>query len=286
MPKGKTPRSIFTTETVLSEQGTTSSGSDDTYEFFRKDVFSNPKPVKLIMFLLGFSLGEDDIVLDFFSGSGTTAEAVYRMNCKGYESRFILVQLKENIDKMLASSSANAKRVAENAISVLDEVNKPHYITELAEERILRAGRNMMEKYGKKTDFGYRVYTIDDSNMEDVFYEPSKVQQTTLDMSVNNIKPDRTSLDLLVQVMLDLGVSLSSAIQDIEVAGKKVYKVDEKFLVACFDNDITDDVVEKIAKMKPVYAVLRDSGMMDDSVATNFDQIFETYSPNTERRVL
>ncbi len=122
--------------------------------------------------------------------------------------------------------------------------------------------------------------------IRDRYYIPSKVQQQTLYSMENNIKPDRTAMDLLIQVMLDLGIKLSSPIEESEIAGKKIYMVDGKFLIACFDDDITDDVVTEMAKMEPVYAVLRDSGMMDDSVATNFDQIFETYSPNTERRVL
>ena len=146
MPKGKTPRSIFTTDTVLSDQGTTSTGANDVYEYFKKDVFSNPKPVGLLEFLLGFGSGNNDIVMDFFSGSGTTAEAIFRMNSKGRNSRFILVQLEENIDNMLTSASANAKRVAENAVQVLNEMGKPHFISDLAEERIRRAGQKILSE--------------------------------------------------------------------------------------------------------------------------------------------
>lgn len=143
IPLGKTPRSIFTTETVIDDRGTTSTGASDVYDYFKKDVFSNPKPVELIRFLLGFGLGENDIVLDFFSGSGTTAEAVMRSNLEGGKNKFILVQLPENIDPLVNSSSANAKRVAENAVSVLDEMEHPHLLTELAKERIRRAGEKI-----------------------------------------------------------------------------------------------------------------------------------------------
>ena len=147
IPEGKTPRSIFTTAPVVSTKGTTSTGASDVYEYFKKDVFSNPKPVKLIEFLLSFCLGKDDIVLDFFSGSGTTADAVMNANLfSGNNNKFILVQLAEDIDKMLSSSSANAKRVADNAISVLDEIHKPHFITELSKERIRRAGQKVDEE--------------------------------------------------------------------------------------------------------------------------------------------
>lgn len=136
MPLGKTPRSIFTTDTVISDKGTTSAGASDVYDYFKKDVFSNPKPVKLLEFLCGFGLKKDDIILDFFSGSGTTAEAVMRSSIEGNYSKYILIQLPENIEPMLVSASANAKRVAENAISVLKEFDKPYLITELAKERI------------------------------------------------------------------------------------------------------------------------------------------------------
>ena len=158
IPLGKTPRSIFTTETVISEQGTTSSGSSDVYEYFKKDVFSNPKPVNLILFLLGFGLTENDIVLDFFSGSGTTAEAVMRSNIEGGNNKYILVQLQENIDPMRNSSSANAKRAAENAISVLDELGYSHILTELAKERIRRSAKKIAEENPEaKFDGGFRV---------------------------------------------------------------------------------------------------------------------------------
>ena len=146
MPLGKTPRSIFTTETVISDKGTTSSGTSDVYEYFKKDVFSNPKPIELINFLLGFGVDKNDIVLDFFSGSATTAEAVMKNNIDGDNLKFILVQLQEDIDPMLNSSSANAKRIAENAVATLDELGKPHLLTELAKERIRRAGQQILKQ--------------------------------------------------------------------------------------------------------------------------------------------
>ena len=289
IPLGKTPRSIFTTETVLTEQGTTSTGSNDVYDYFKKDVFSNPKPVELIRFLLGFGLQKEDTVLDFFSGSGTTAEAVMKTNLDGNNCKYILVQLEENIDPMLGSASANAKRIAENAISVLDELDRPHIIPELAKERIRRAGQKIKDEVGltaQGLDIGFRVLKCDTSNMKDVYYRPDEVTQMSIGDYASNIKDDRTPEDLLFQVMLDLGILLSSKIEETTIAGCKVFNVADGFLYACFDSDVSDEVVTAIAKEQPYYAVFRDSGMASDSVLTNFDQIFAAISPSTVRKVL
>lgn len=289
IPLGKTPRSIFTTETLLTEQGTTSTGSSDVYGYFKKDVFSNPKPVELIKFLLGFGLQKDDIVLDFFSGSATTAEAVMRSNSEGQNCKYILVQVQENIDPMLKSASANAKRVAENAVSILDELNCPHIIPELAKERIRRAGAKIKEENPMTTmdlDVGFRVLKCDSTNMKNVYYNPDEYEPSMFDSLADNIKEDRTPEDLLFQVMLDLGILLSSKIEQTEIASKKVFNVADNFLIACFDENVTDETITAIAKQKPYYFVMRDSSLANDSVATNFDQIFATYSPDTVRKVL
>ena len=289
MPVGKTPRSIFTTDTVISDKGTTSTGASDVYDYFKKDVFSNPKPVNLLKFLCGFGLSENDIVLDFFSGSGTMAEVVMKNSVEGCHSKFILVQLPENIEPMLNSSSANAKRVAENAIAVLKELNKPYFITELAKERIRRAGKKIKEEVGivaMNLDVGFRVLKCDSSNMKDVYYNPAEYEQSLFSSLEDNIKEDRTSEDLLFQVMLDLGVLLSSKIEETTIAGKKVFNVEDNYLIACFDKNVTEEVITEIAKKKPYYFVMRDSSMANDSVATNFEQIFAAYSPDTVRKVL
>lgn len=289
IPLGKTPRSIFTSESVITDSGTTSSGSNDVYEYFKKDVFSNPKPVKLIQFLLGFGLQQDDIILDFFSGSATTAEAVMRHNVDGANCKYILVQVQENIGPMLYSTSANAKRVAENAISILDELHCPHIIPELAKERIRRAGAKLKEEAGlaaQNLDTGFRVLKCDTSNMKDVYYNPSEYEVNMFSRLEDNIKEDRTPEDLLFQVMLDLGVLLSSKIEETTIAGKKVFNVEDNYRIACFDSDVSEETIKAIAKQKPYYFVMRDSSMASDSVATNFDQIFATYSPDTVRKVL
>lgn len=203
MPLGKTPRSIFTTDTVISDKGTTSAGASDVYDYFKKDVFSNPKPVKLLEFLCGFGLEKDDIILDFFSGSGTTAEAVMRSSIEGNYSKYILIQLPENIEPMLVSASTNAKRVAENAISVLKEFDKPYLITELAKERIRRAAKKIAEENPEaKFDGGFRVLKCDSSNMKDVYYNPAEYESSLFSRLEDNIKEDRTPEDLLFQVIL------------------------------------------------------------------------------------
>lgn len=287
IPLGKTPRSIFTTQTVISDKGTTSAGASDVYSYFKKDVFSNPKPVELIKFLCEFGLGKDDIILDFFSGSGTTAEAVMHEAVEESGAKYILVQLPEDIELMLSSSSANAKRVAENAIAVLSEINRPFFITELAKERIRRAAKKISEDNPEvKFDSGFRVLKLDSSNMKDIYYTPSETQQSLFDAYADNIKEDRTPEDLLFQVMLDLGVLLSSKIEETTIAGKQVFNVADGFLIACFDKDVTEETVKAVAEKKPYYAVFRDSSMANDSVATNFDQIFASISPETVRKVL
>ena len=317
IPLGKTPRSIFSTNTVIDDKGTTSSGSNDTYGYFKKDVFSNPKPVSLIEFFIGFGLEQNDIIMDFFSGSATTADAVFRAGLDGNNYKFILVQIPESIDKMLNSSSANAKRVAKNAIEVLDELGKEHTITELAKERIVRAGKEIKSLASRNTllecgldllqnqnnlevtadideklsiynelDIGFRVLKLDESNMKDIYYNPADFQKSLLDTTIDNIKEDRTPEDLLFQVMLDLGVLLSEKIEENEIAGKKVFNVANGYLVACFDSDVNEAVITAVAKQKPIYFVMRDSSMATDTTATNFDQIFETYSPDTVRKVI
>ena len=289
MPLGKTPRSIFTTETVISNQGTTSTGASDVYEYFKKDVFSNPKPVELIKFLLGFGMSDNDIVLDFFSGSGTTAEAVMCSNIEGGSYKYILVQLSESIDSMLNSPNANAKRIAENAAMVLNELHRPHTLTELAKERIRRAGKKIKEDSPLTTqdlDVGFRVLKLDSSNMKDVYYKAEDYAQTMIAGLEDNVKEDRTPLDLLFQVMLDLGQELSAKIEEKTIAGKTVWCVEGNNIIACFDSDINDQVVTEIAKLKPLYAVFRDSSFVSDAAAANCEQIFASISPATSRRVI
>jgi adenine-specific DNA-methyltransferase len=253
-------------------------------------VFDGPKPVRLLNVLLKIANTKDDsIILDFFSGSATTAHAVMKLNAEdGGHRKFIMVQLPEKTDEKSEAYKAGYKNICE-----------------IGKERIRRAGKQILSAGGQLSmdrvrldtnstlntpnstlDVGFRCLRLDSSNMENVYYTPEEVSQQDMFSLVDNVKPDRTPEDLLFQVMLDLGVLLSSPIEVKEIAGKKVFNVADGFLLACFDHDVTEETVKAIAQMKPYYAVFRDSSMANDSVATNFDQIFETYSPETVRKVL
>jgi adenine-specific DNA-methyltransferase len=291
MPEGKKPRSIFTTETVLADKGTTSTGSNDVFEYFKKDVFSNPKPVALLRFLLGFGALNDDIILDFFSGSGTIAEAVFLANAaeSNGKRKFIAVQINEDIDAMLASSSANAKRVAENAVDVLDELGKPHYITELAKERIRRAGAKIKEKSDvpkNDLDIGFRVLKLDDTNMKDVYYAAGEYTQDLLSGMESNIKEDRTDLDLLFGCLLDWGLPLSLPHTQEKIDGVTVHTYNGGDLIACFADNVSEKVVKEIAKRQPLRAVFRDSSFSNSPRKINVDEIFKLLAPKTTVKVL
>ena len=251
--------------------------------------FSAPKPVGMLKdFILRFA-NDGDIVLDFFSGSATTAHAVNEVNASGSVKnvKYILVQIAENLDESLKNAQKDAVRTLEVGIEYLDNVHKPHTICEIGKERIRRAAKKIAEENPEaKFDGGFRVLKCDTSNMKDVYYNPAEYEQSLFSSLEDNIKEDRTPEDLLFQVMLDLGVLLSSKIEETTIAGKKVFNVEDNYLIACFDDNVTEEVITEIAKQKPYYFVMRDSSMANDSVATNFEQIFATYSPDTVRKVL
>ena len=232
--------------------------------------FNFPKAIDYIKYIISTYPLKDFIVLDFFSGSATTAHAVMQLNAEdGGNRKFIMVQLPEETDEKSEAYKAGYKTICE-----------------IGEERIRRAGKKIKEETGADIDYGFRVFRVDSSNMKDVYYRPAEYTQEQLSLYADNIKPDRTPEDLLFQVMLDLGVLLSSKIDEEEIAGKKVFSVENGYLIACFDNNVTEETVIEIAKRHPFYAVFRDSGLAIDSVAVNFEQIFETYSPKTQRKVL
>ena len=279
-------------------------------------VFENVKPVDVITYLVNMLSSTGDTILDFFSGSATTAHAVMQLNAEdGGHRKFIMVQLPEKTDEKSEAYKAGYKNICE-----------------IGKERIRRAGKKMKEnleqngidiqylhkesknaplknicgfnvpaipaRWGsadeteenkaiaESLDIGFRVLKCDTSNMKEVYYNPAEYEASLFSSLEDNIKEDRTPEDLLFQVMLDLGVLLSSKIEETTIAGKKVFNVEDNYLIACFDSDVTEETIKAIAKQKPYYFVMRDSSMANDSVATNFDQIFATYSPSTERRVL
>ena len=272
--------------------------------------FDFPKAIDYIKYILSMYPCNDIMVLDFFSGSATTAHAVMQLNAEdGGHRKFIMVQLPEKTDEKSEAFKAGYKNICE-----------------IGKERIRRAGKKIKAQLmaeGKETrdiaekkaqgnavavskaywidspeyksankqmasdlDTGFRVLKLDSTNMKDVYYNPAEITIDTIMGTVDNIKEDRTPEDLLFQVMLDLGVLLSSKIEKSTIGGKTVFNVEDSYLIACFDDNVTDEVITAIAKQKPYYFVMRDSSMANDSVATNFEQIFAAYSPDTVRKVL
>lgn len=266
--QGMVPISLWSYDEVGHTQG----ASQDLKALFEdKQYFDYPKPVEYIKKMIIIGTNKDDIILDFFSGSSTTAHAVMQLNAEDNGNRkFIMVQLPEKIDEKSEAYKAGYKNICEIGI-----------------DRISRASKKIKEDNPSTMfDFGFRVLKCDSSNMKDVYYNPSAYEQTLFSSLEDNIKEDRTPEDLLFQVMMDLGVLLSSKIEQIDICGNKVFNVEENYLIACFDNNVTEEVITEIAKKKPYYFVMRDSSMANDCVATNFEQIFVTYSPDTVRKVI
>ena len=261
------------------------------------EIFDYAKPIYLMKKIIKTMSQNNSIILDFFSGSATTAHAVMQLNAEdGGHRKFIMVQLPEKTDEKSEAYKAGYQNICE-----------------IGKERIRRAGKQIMQSvtsgagnlkgqgwgcgmpstqsewdYAIKNilDIGFRVLKCDSSNMKDVYYNPADYEQSLFSTLEDNIKEDRTPEDLLFQVMLDLGILLSSKIEETVIDGKKVFNVADGFLIACFDENVTDETITAIAKQKPYYFVMRDSSMASDSVATNFEQIFATYSPDTVRKVL
>jgi len=261
---------------MYEDYGHTDMAKKDLIKLFQDLVqvpFDTPKPVKLIKMLSIIGSKEDDIVLDFFSGSATSAQSIIELNNEqGSHRKFILVQLPE-----LLENNPGAEQIG------------LHTIADVGKERIRRAGAKIKKENGlsaQNLDIGFRDLKLDSTNMKDVYYNPDDFEPSLFDKVTDNIKADRTPEDLLFQVMLDLGVLLSSKIEETTIDGKRVFNVADGFLIACFDDNVTDATVKEIAQKKPYYAVFRDSSMATDSVATNFDQIFAAYSPETVRKVL
>lgn len=239
--------------------------------FNNKTPFSNPKPIGLIQYLLNTIQSRNAIILDFFSGSATTAHAVMKLNAEdGGNRKFIMVQLPEKTDEKSEAYKAGYKNICE-----------------IGKERIRRAGKKIKEESGlsaQNLDTGFRVLKLDSSNMEDVYYTPQEFELQSL--FNENVKADRSNEDLLFQVMLDLGIELSAKIESKQIAGKNVHFVDDNYLVACFDRDVNESTITEIAKLQPIYFVMRDASAANDNVIDNFEQIFKHYSPDTNCRII
>lgn len=264
--EGMAPTSIL----FYKDVGHSQEGAKEVVALLDKGVFDGPKPVRLLKRLITLAnLNDDSIVLDFFSGSASTAHALMSFNDeKGKHCRFILVQLAEQTDDKAKSGGFNS-------------------IPEIGKERIRRAGKKIKEESPLTTqdlDTGFRVLKLDSSNMQDVYYTPSEFDEQKL--FDDNIKPDRTEEDLLFQTMIELGIELSAKIEKLSMAGKTVWSVSDGYLMACFDEEVNESTITEIARKQPYYFVMRDSSLANDQVADNFEQIWEEYSKDTVRRIL
>ncbi|MBR2017217.1 MAG: site-specific DNA-methyltransferase [Prevotella sp.] len=252
----------------------TSTATKDLVTLMGGKYFDNPKNVNLLLRTLRMitKFSTDAIILDFFSGSATTAHAVMKLNAEdGGNRKFIMVQLPEKTDEKSEAYKAGYKNICE-----------------IGKERIRRAGAQIMNSElgikNKSLDTGFRVLKLDSSNMEDVYYTPKEFSMGSL--FNENVKQDRTNEDLLFQVMLDLGIELSAKIESRQMAGKTVHFVDENYLIACFDSDVNETAITEIAKLQPIYFVMRDASAANDNVIDNFEQIFKHYSPETVCRII
>lgn len=264
----QTAKTLWNEISFISNKGT-----KEVAELLGAGIFDFPKPVALLSQMINIGMNEGDIILDFFSGSATTAHAVMKLNAEdGGKRKFIMVQLPEMTDEKSVARKAGYETICQ-----------------IGEERIRRAGKKVKEEaglQGQDLDVGFRVLKLDSSNMEDVFYAPENFDANNLFNMVDNVKSDRTPLDLLFQVMPELNIELSAKIEEKEVNGKKVFFVDGDYLIVTFDTDVNESTVTEVAKMKPQYFVMRDASAANDNVLDNFEQIFRHYSPDTIRKIL
>lgn len=264
-------------------------------------VFDNPKDEDILARILSFPQNKDALVMDFFSGSGTTAQSVFQLNSQdGGKRRFILVQIPESLDDNLErTSKQSAKKVIESAIELCDALGQDHTITTIGEERIRRAGAKIEAdtqeaggqlRFGEDQmpipDTGFRVLRIDTSNFRETYVSPNGLNQSTIFDYVDNLIEGRSPEDLLFQVLPFFRIPYSAKYTANDILGKTVFNVNDGQLIACFDENVDETVIEEIAKMRPLYAVFRDASMADDATAANFEELFKTYSPDTIRKVI
>lgn len=263
--KGKIP------ETIWDTTSNAANAADEIKKIFEEIIFDTPKPIPYISEMLKIATKPNDIILDFFSGSATTAHAVMQLNADdGGNRKFIMVQLPEKIDENSEAHKAGYKNICE-----------------IGKERIRRAGKKIQEENpDKQIDIGFRVLKVDDTNMKDVYYTPQETNQKTLGTLVSNIKDDRTDEDLLYGVLLDWGVELSRPHKIEEIDGKRVHIVNNDDLVACFESSISETVIRKIAEKKPTRVVFRDGSFNTDDHKINVEEIFKLLAPDTTVKVI
>ncbi len=269
------------------------SANAEMNELFEKKVFSYPKPVSLLKYLINYIDDDNFIVLDFFSGSSTTAQAVFALNAETNKTnKFVMIQLNENLIEHYKQASDKEKVIIKNAIELCENLDLKKSITSIAEERIRRAGKKIQEENpDKKIDIGFRVFKVDDTNMKDVYYTPNETDQKQLEIFESNIKDDRTDEDLLYGCLLDWGVELSLPHKVEVIDGKRVHIINEQEgfepdLIACFEDSIPESVIRKIAEKKPTRVVFRDSSFVSDDNKINVEEIFKLITPETKVKVI
>ena len=281
----KTPSSI------MLDAGTTKDGTAEIMKLFNGEkVFDYPKPVSLLKKLIRYGAPQGGIILDFFSGSGTTAQAVMESAIENnQEYKYLLVQLPEDLDKSLEEASPSSKKTLQSAIKMLDGIDRKHLLTEVAKERIRRAGRKIKEDSPLLTqslDTGFRVFKLDDTNMTDVYYSADEYSQGMLSMLESNVKADRTDLDLLFGCLLEWGLPLSLPYTSETIEGCTVHTYNDGDLIACFDENIPDSVIKTIAKRQPLRAVFRDSSFASSPSKINVGEVFKLLAPDTRVKVI
>ncbi len=260
----KKPKSV-----LYKSDYSTSTSTTQLKELFGAKIFDGPKPVPFIIDLIHIGAKEDSLILDFFSGSASTAHSIFSLNAINGNRKFLLVQIPEVTDANSEAQKAGYKNICE-----------------IGKERIRRAAKKIKEETNAQIDYGFRVYRLDESNMQDVYYKPQDYKQASLDLFADNVKSDRTADDLLAQVMLDWGLPLSLKIEQVEISGKQVFKVAENSLYACFDKNIDEEFAKELATSKPLRVVFRDAGFKDDTAKTNVKQLLKQLSPETEMKVI
>lgn len=284
-PKKRIENAKDVLRSVIYEDGRASTKQFES--LMARDIFQNPKSPMILERLIGFLVKPGDIVMDFFSGSATTAEAVMRLNSKrNLNVRYIMVQLPENLDESLKLADNRAKKTIKNAIKFLDSIHKEHNICEIGKERIRRAGAKIKTETDADIDYGFRVFKLDESNMNDVYYGVDQYNQSLLSLMESNIKEDRTDMDLLFGCLLDWGLPLSLPYSSETIDGCSVHNYNDGDLIACFDENVPESVIKFIAQKQPIRAVFRDSSFEDSPSKINVGEIFKMLAPDTRVKVI
>ena len=283
----------FYFDSIMDSLGTFTDAKEELTDILGdRDYFDTPKPIKLIQEIIRVSTSEDDIIIDYFSGSSTTANSLIKLNLEDSTRRkFIMVQLLEDLDERHQKVDSSEKKIIQKQIDFLDSINKPHTICEIGKERIRRAGQKILsENEGKEgienLDIGFRVLKLDDTNMKDVYYAPQEYTQDALFNLAENVKEDRTGLDLLFGCLLEWGLPLTMPYSSDIVDGYTIHNYNGGDLIACFDKAIPEHVIRYMAKLQPLRVVFRDNSFIDSPAKINVGEIFKSLAPDTRIKVI